>query len=84
MLTGRIKDKNFNVLDDNLPVEIRLTDVQKRGVMYTATGYGHKIPTYHMVKYQNRWRRVYVSIHSNSGTMFIGKSLQSGLYVDIN
>jgi hypothetical protein len=39
---------------------------QKENLMFTASGYGRKIPTEYMVKYLNRWRRVYCSIFSNS------------------
>jgi hypothetical protein len=44
---------------------------QERGLSYTATGYGRKIPTSRMVKWNNRWRRVYCCIFSNSGTCYI-------------
>ncbi len=46
---------------------------QERGLSYTASGYGVKIPTRHMVKYLGRWRRVYVAVWGNSGTRYIGK-----------
>jgi len=44
-----------------------------RGLSYTASGYGRKIPTRHMVKLPgtNRWRRVYCCIFSNSGTCYV-------------
>jgi len=43
------------------------------GLMYTATGYGKKIPTETMVKLpgSNRWRRVYCCIFSNIGTCYV-------------
>ena len=44
---------------------------QKRGLMYTSTGYGRKIPTQHMIKWGNKWQRVYCCIYSNSGTCYI-------------
>ena len=44
---------------------------QKKGLMYTATGYGSKIPTKWQVKWNNRIYRVYCSIHSNCGVMYI-------------
>ena len=44
---------------------------QKKGLQYTASGYGSKIPTQYMVKFNNRWHRVYCRIYSNIGTMFI-------------
>ena len=46
---------------------------QKRNLSYTATGYGHKIPTRYMVKLSdsNRWHRVYCMIYGNSGTIYV-------------
>ena len=43
----------------------------KKGLLYTATGYGKKIPTSKMVKYNNRWHRIYCHIYSNSGSLYI-------------
>ena len=45
---------------------------QNAGLAYTATGYGKRIPTRHMVKFNGRWRRVYCCIYSNIGTCYIG------------
>ena len=47
-------------------------DWQTRGLSYTATGYGRKIPTRYMVKFNDKWRRVYCCIISNIGTCYIG------------
>lgn len=45
---------------------------QDRGLSYTATGYGSKIPTRFMVRTINqKWRRVYCAIFSNSGTYYV-------------
>lgn len=44
---------------------------QLAGKSYTASGYGRKIPSRLQVRYQGRWRRVYVCIFSNSGTAYI-------------
>jgi hypothetical protein len=48
---------------------------QKAGKQYTATGYGSKIPTEYMIKVSDdccrRWHRVYCSIYSNSGVLYI-------------
>ena len=44
---------------------------QKRGLMFTRSGYGRKIPTSYKVKHENRWYRVYCCIFSNSGTCYI-------------
>lgn len=43
----------------------------KRGLSYTASGYGAAIPSRTMVLFNGRWRRVYVRIYSNSGTAYI-------------
>ena len=53
---------------------------QRAGLSYTATGYGNKIPTRYMVRFANRWRRVYVTVWSNSGACYIG-NLKDGLII---
>lgn len=53
---------------------------QTQGLSYTATGYGKRIPTRHMVRWQGKWRRVYVCQYSNAGTSYIGK-LSDGLTI---
>ena len=42
-------------------------------LQFTASGYGKRIPTEHMIKHNGRWRRVYCCIFSNIGTLYIGK-----------
>lgn len=54
-----------------------------QGLQYTATGYGKRIPTEYMVRFNGRWRRVYCCIYSNSGTLYIGK-LKDNLFININ
>lgn len=48
-----------------------------KGLSYTSSGYGRKIPTHRMVQLPTDkphvWRRVYVAIYSNSGTAYILK-----------
>ena len=44
-----------------------------RGLSFTASGYGARIPTCHMVRFNGRWRRVYCRIYSNSGICYIGR-----------
>lgn len=44
---------------------------QLRGLNYTASGYGKKIPTVYMARYNSRFYRVYCCIFSNSGTCYI-------------
>ena len=55
--------------------ELELIDAplwwHKRGLSYTASGYGAKIPTSRKVQYKNKLRRVYCSIYGNSGTCWI-------------
>ncbi len=46
---------------------------QERGLSFTASGYGERVPTSYMVNYHNKWRRVYCAIYSNIGTCYIGK-----------
>lgn len=47
---------------------------QKKGLQYTASGYGKKIPTSHMLKVKGRWYRVYVMQYSNAGSAYIVKN----------
>lgn len=44
-----------------------------RGLQYTASGYGARIPSRYMVKWSGRWRRVYVAQFANAGSAYIGK-----------
>jgi len=56
---------------------------QEKGLQYTSSGYGKKIPTRYMVKFNNRWHRVYTCIFSNSGTLYIiskGKDIIVNIY----
>jgi hypothetical protein len=43
----------------------------ERGLSYTASGYGSRIPTRHMVQWEGRWRRVYCAVWSNIGTAYL-------------
>jgi len=54
---------------------------QEKGLSYTATGYGKRIPTRYMVCYNGKWRRVYCAIYSNIGTCYIG-NLRDNLIVN--
>lgn len=77
---GKDSYKSFKN-DVTLPCKEVLLWWQKRGLMYTATGYGSKIPTRYMVQWKGRWYRVYCSIFSNSGTCFI-VSKKETIYID--
>ena len=55
----------------------------KRGLSYTATGYGRRLPTTWMVKFNGRWQRVYCCIFSNAGTCYIGRLTEFGERVSV-
>ena len=69
--------RNDGSIDHMAPIELETISKplwwQERGLTYTATGYGKRIPTSYMVKHNNKWRRVYCCIYSNVGTCYIGK-----------
>ncbi len=44
---------------------------QKRGLSYTRSGFGSKIPTEYTAQWRGRKYRVYCMIYSNSGSMYI-------------
>ena len=60
-------------------VKIDALEWQKQGLLYTATGYGSKIPTQYKAFINGKFRRVYCRIFSNTGTCFvmIGKQKQN-------
>lgn len=55
---------------------------QEKGLSFTATGYGKRIPTRWVVRYNGKLRRVYCAIYSNVGTCYIGK-LCDAMFVNI-
>lgn len=55
---------------------------QDRGLSYTASGYGARIPTRYVVRFNGKLRRVYCRQYSNAGTLFIGKSVSDGLIIN--
>ena len=56
---------------DNYEIKEELLYAHKKGLMFTRTGYGSKIPTTKKIKYNNRWYRIYCQIYSNCGTCYI-------------
>lgn len=60
-------------MKSNVTFEARekLLPWQARGLMYTRSGYGKKIPTTKQLFILNRWRRVYCDIFSNSGVCYV-------------
>ena len=57
--------------DLTFPTREKLLPWQERGLTYTASGYGKKIPTTKQLFILGRWRRVYCSIFSNSGVCYV-------------
>jgi len=51
---------------------------QEAGLSYTASGYGSRIPTRYVVRFNGRWRRVYCCIYSNVGMLYIGRLAATG------
>ena len=70
-------------LTERVPVRETVLSWQAAGLTWTASGYGARIATRNMVQVDRRWRRVYCCCYSNSGTLFIGRSLSTGIIVDI-
>ena len=44
---------------------------QKKGLSFTRSGYGSKIPTAWKVRHNKRLKRVYCIVWSNTGSLFI-------------
>lgn len=57
---------------EEVPVKREPMAHHLRGLSYTASGYGSRIPTEYMVQVNGKWRRVYCAIFSNIGTTYIG------------
>ena len=54
-----------------LAMSERLLEWQRRGMQYTATGYGTKIPTSKVIRWSDgKVRRVYCDIYSNVGSCY--------------
>ena len=63
----------INFAERQLPVEFKVDplDHHLHGLSYTVTGYGNKIPSRYMVKYNGRWHRVYSCCFSNTSREYI-------------
>ena len=46
---------------------------QERGLGQTASGYGTKLVTPYMVRFNGKWRRIYACHIGNAATLYIGK-----------
>jgi hypothetical protein len=79
------KDGSFDsFLTISVPVVSKPLWWQEKGLSYTASGYGPRIPTRYMVKVNNKWQRVYCCIYSNIATCFIGKKYDGTNVIDIS
>jgi hypothetical protein len=66
----------------NVPVLEKPLAWQTAGLTYTASGYGRRIPTRHIVRIDGKWRRVYCCIFSNIGTCYVGKFSDGNIITD--
>ena len=68
-----------------IPVDLTAAPLwwHEKGLSQTASGYGSRLTTPYMVRFNNKWRRVYCRIYSNIGTLYIGK-LSDNLIVNIH
>jgi hypothetical protein len=55
----------------------------EKGLQQTASGYGSRLTTPYMVRFNDKWRRVYCIQYSNAGVLYIGK-LSDNLIVNIH
>lgn len=60
--------RNVTYSDPSLVTALRTTEPP---IAPTVSGYGGKIPTRFMLRYDNMWRRVYMMQYGNSGTPYI-------------
>lgn len=67
------KDGSFDSMWTKEVTEIKesLLPHHINNLSYTASGYGSKIPTRYMIKFNGRWRRVYARCYSNAATCYI-------------
>lgn len=52
--------------------EVKKTALPNKG--QTVGGYGSRVPSFAMIKYDGYWHRVLVMIYSNAGTAYIVKN----------
>lgn len=82
---SRRHDGRFdNYFTVEVPIKEKILPWQASGLSYTKSGYGARIPTPYMIRYNGRWQRVYCCIYSNVGSLFIGKKLDECLTVQID
>lgn len=54
-----------------VPHKIKELDCHRFNLLQTATGYGSKLATRYMIKYFNRWYRVYSKCFSNTSCEYV-------------
>jgi hypothetical protein len=63
---------SINYLPDDTEIkDAKLLWWQKQGLQQTATGYGSKLTTTKLAKYNGRFYRVYCMIYGNIGSCYI-------------
>lgn len=79
-------DQSFAHFTQSVDVKVNPLFHHVHNLSYTASGYGKRIPTQYMVKFNGKWRRVYCKVYSNNGTLYIGKlnAIGERLIVQIN
>lgn len=77
--------KTLEINIDSAPIRVpakqKMLWWQEKGLSYTASGYGRRIPTSWMIQIPGSptWRRVYCCIYSNRGTCYVdGPKDESG------
>ena len=63
-------DNGFLTPRQTVQVPVKRTESPRNP---SVTGCGKRIPTQYMVQVDNKWRRVYCCIYSNSGMLYIGQ-----------
>jgi hypothetical protein len=71
MNTTTITESTLEVGGIRVPSRTTLLWWQRRGLSFTRSGYGRRIPTSRMVYLNGKWRRVYCCIFSNAGTCYV-------------
>lgn len=68
--------EELSVMGATVPTVSAPLGWQVRGLSFTSSGYGRRIPTSKMIQLPGspRWRRVYVCIYSNAGTAYVDGS----------